>query len=82
MLCKLYFKTNKLFNYINNNTSYDIFICFLYVSLILKPKINSSSVPKYHGDVMTRCQEGDYSAINEPGVKVKLTCIPYNSSSE
>jgi len=53
-----FFKTNKLINYNNNNNnnSFDKIICFLYVALHFKTKINSAPVLKYNsGIMMTSC---------------------------
>jgi len=66
ILRKLYFKTNKLVNDNNNNNTiieYDIIYSLHLCKISFNNKINSARVPKYHGDVMMWCPEGDYSVI-------------------
>jgi len=62
MLRELYFESIKLLNY-NNIESSKIMHIFYLFKITFKTNINNDSVLKYHGDIMMRCPEGDYSVI-------------------
>jgi len=75
MLRKLYIKTDKSAK-CNINKSYDTSYLLHLFNITFKTLDKySAPVLKYHGDVMMRCPEGDYSAIKRDWSETRLHAL-------